>query len=43
MLHFQKNAIRFSLTNIFSFETNNIEAKKEDVKIKTSGKWDYYK
>ena len=35
IFHFQKNVICFTLTNIFSFETNNIEAKKEDMKINT--------
>ena len=34
-LHLQKNVIYFTLTNILSFDEKNIEAKKDDVKIKT--------
>ena len=41
MLHLQKKAILFTLTNIFSFDKKIIEAKKEDLKIRTSEKWNY--
>ena len=36
MLHFQNKGIIFTLTNMLSFDENITEAKKEDVKIKTS-------
>ena len=41
MFHFQKNSIRFTLTNICSFETKIIDAKRKDVKIKSSEKCNY--
>ena len=36
MLNFQNKVIYFTLTNIFQFDENMIEAKKEDLKIKIS-------
>ena len=35
-LHFQNNFIHFTLKNVLSFDENKNEAKKYDVKIKTS-------
>ena len=42
MLHFQSKIIRFTLTKTLSFDKKLIEAKKEDVKIKTGKKWKYW-
>ena len=42
MLHLQKIAISFTLTDILSFETKIIETKKKYVKIKASEKWNYF-
>ena len=35
MLNFQNKVVYFTLTNILSFDEKMIEAKKEDMKIKT--------
>ena len=43
MLNFQDKSISFTLTNTLSFDLKIIEAKKEDVKIKTSEKCKYCK
>ena len=40
-LNFQNKVINFTLTIFLSFDVKMIEAKKEDVKMKTSEKWNY--
>ena len=40
-LHFQKQFINFIFTNIFSFDVKMIEAIKDGVRFRTTGKWSY--
>ena len=42
MLHFQIKVIRFTLTNILSFDEQIIEAKKGYLKLNTSQKWNHF-
>ena len=41
MLNLQNNVFRFTLKHLLYFETKIIEAKKYDVTIKTSEKWNH--
>ena len=41
LLNFQNKVISFTLTNMLYFYVKIIEAKKEDVKVKTLKKWSY--
>ena len=40
-MHFQKNIIRYTLTNIISIDENINEAQKDDVNINKPGKWEF--
>ena len=40
-IHFQKNIIRYTLSNIMSIDEKNNEAQKYDVNIDKSGKWEF--
>ena len=41
--HFQNNVIRYPLTNILPVDGKMNQAKKYDVIIKRSEKWNFYK